>query len=142
MGPIPDDELLARVVFASTQAGERILRRDGVLPPLGIAFLGEAFDGRVVNPLDEDGAQDLDGERLRQRVHRRLCDIAGRRDDVVAVSTLLYRRERGRIYVQVEVPEAVLHPLAFAMARVNGIWTVSDSWDPFPYFIAAPVLAR
>jgi len=137
-----NDELFARVVLASIQASERIMRRDGVLPPLGIAFLGEAVDGQVVNPLEEEGAQDLDGERLRERVHRRLCAIAGRRDDVVAVSTLLYRRDRGRVHVQVEFPGAMLQPLAFPVARVNGVWTVSDSWEPFPHRIAASVLAR
>jgi hypothetical protein len=51
-----NDELFARVVLASIQASERIMRRNGVLPPLGIAFLGEAVDGQVVNPLEEEGA--------------------------------------------------------------------------------------
>jgi len=36
----------------------------------------------------------------------------------------------------------MLQPLAFPVARVNGVWTVSDSWEPFPHRIAASVLAR
>ncbi|QNK69513.1 hypothetical protein [Variovorax sp. PAMC26660] len=137
-----NDDLLAQVVFASTQAGEQIMRRDGTLPPLGIAFLGEAANFQVLNPLEEDGAKDLGGERLQERVHERLCAIAQQRDDVLAVSTVLYKRERGRIYVQVELPDEVLRPLAFAVARVNGVWTVSDSWMPLHHFVAAPVFAR
>jgi len=142
MAPMSNDELLARFVFASTQAGEALMRRDGALPPLGIAFLREAADFQVVNPVEEDRANNLRGERLQERVNEGLCAIVGQRDDVIAVSTVLYQRGRGRIHVQVELPEAVLQPLVFAVARVNGVWTVSDSGEPFPRLIAAPVFAR
>ncbi|KAF1065724.1 MAG: hypothetical protein GAK39_05411 [Variovorax sp.] len=142
MASMSNDELFAQAVFASTQAGEKLMRRDGALPPLGLAFLREDADFLLVNPQEEDRAKNLDGERLQERVHERLRAIVGQRDDVVAVSTVLYQRGRGRIYVQVELPEAVMQPLVFAVARVNGVWTVSDSWESFHRLIAAPLFAR